>query len=302
MKHPRRPTIPPHPSVPDVLRRLGGHARTGQLREQVTRAELTAAIRTGGVIRVERGRYALPELPPDRLVAIRARGVLSHVTAAQFWGLPLLFPPDLVHVSVPHGSRPRPVGGVRYHWCTLPPDDVVDDVTSPLRTVLDCAVVMPFREALAIADSALRSDLVGEDDLLAQAVRRLGPGTVRCRQVALEADGDAANPFESALRAALLEADLPGFVTQVEILTQGPRARVDLADPALKLVVEGDSFGFHGTRAAFARDCRRYDELVRAGWTVLRFSWEQVMFEPDRVAAVVADVRRRLLWAERPFP
>lgn len=283
------------PTVPDLLRMLGGHARTGQLRERVTREELTAAVRRGDVIRVGRGTYALPELPSSRLAAVRARGVLSHVSAAQVWGLPLLFPPELVHVSVPHGSRPRPVDGVRYHWCTLPPDAVVDDVTTPLRTVLDCAVVMPFREALAIADSALRADVIGRTDLLGEAARRLGPGTVRCRQVAALADGEAANPFESALRAALLEAGLCHFVPQVEILTSGGRARVDLADRGLKLVVEGDSYTYHATRAGFTRDCRRYDELSRAGWTVLRFTWEQVMFEPEWVAAVVADVWRELL-------
>ncbi|WP_156911355.1 hypothetical protein [Arsenicicoccus bolidensis] len=31
------------------------------------------------------------------------------------------------------------------------------------------------------------------------------------------------------------------------------------------------------------RDCRRYDELVVWGWTVLRFSWEQVMIDRDFV-------------------
>jgi hypothetical protein len=30
-------------------------------------------------------------------------------------------------------------------------------------------------------------------------------------------------------------------------------------------------------------DCRRYDELVIAGWLVLRFAWEHVMFEPEWV-------------------
>ncbi len=36
------------------------------------------------------------------------------------------------------------------------------------------------------------------------------------------------------------------------------------------------------------RDCRRYDELVRLGWRVLRFAWEHVMLEPDWVIGVLA--------------
>jgi hypothetical protein len=43
----------------------------------------------------------------------------------------------------------------------------------------------------------------------------------------------------------------------------------------------------HGTRAAFAADCRRYDELTVLGWLVLRFAWEHVMFHRGWVADVV---------------
>jgi hypothetical protein len=38
----------------------------------------------------------------------------------------------------------------------LADDQVSGGVTAPLRTVVDCARVLPFAEALAIADSALR--------------------------------------------------------------------------------------------------------------------------------------------------
>lgn len=57
-------------------------------------------------------------------------------------------------------------------------------------------------------------------------------------------------------------------------------AQVDLADERLRIVIEADSFEFHGDRQLFDRDCRRYDELVADGWLVLRFSWEQVMTRP----------------------
>jgi very-short-patch-repair endonuclease len=66
-------------------------------------------------------------------------------------------------------------------------------------------------------------------------------------------------------------------------------ARVDLGDPKRKIALEADSFAFHGSRAALERDCRRYDELTLAGWMVLRFAWEHVMFEADWVAVVAID-------------
>ncbi len=56
---------------------------------------------------------------------------------------------------------------------------------------------------------------------------------------------------------------------------------MDLADETLELVLEADSFEFHGERAALSRDCERYDELVSRGWLVLRFTWEQVMLRPS---------------------
>ena len=59
-------------------------------------------------------------------------------------------------------------------------------------------------------------------------------------------------------------------------------------------MLEADSFEFHGERAAFSRDCERYDELVSRGWLVLRFSWEQVMLRPAWVSRVIErTVRRR---------
>lgn len=65
-------------------------------------------------------------------------------------------------------------------------------------------------------------------------------------------------------------------------------ARVDLADEDLRIVLEADSFEWHGSRAALRRDARRYNALVIAGWLVLRFTWDQVMFEPDEVRRILA--------------
>ena len=278
-------------TVAEVVRRAGGRAETGLLLQRVPRRALQRALREGDVVHAARGVYALPELPPARAVAVRARGVLSHASAASHYGLKMVAAPGAVHVTVPHGRRPEPIDGVRHHYRTLSPDDVTRwGVTTPLRTVLDCAAVMPFREALAVADSALRDDLVLPDELRAGAAVLQGPFSAGPKRVALLADGRAANPFESALRAVLLDAGITAFVPQVTVRATQTTARVDLADERLRLVVEGDSYTFHGGRAAFSRDCRRYDELVRARWTVLRFTWEHVMFDDAWLVDVVRDV------------
>lgn len=63
--------------------------------------------------------------------------------------------------------------------------------------------------------------------------------------------------------------------------------RCDLADADLGVVLEADSFEWHGDRAALRRDTRRYNAMVINGWLVLRFSWEDVMFHPEWVRAVI---------------
>ena len=114
------------------------------------------------------------------------------------------------------------------------------------------------------------------------------------RRVAGQAHGDAANPFESALRAAVLDAGVSGFRPQARIVLDGVVRFVDLGDDRRRIAIEADSFAHHGSRAALRNDCRRYDELVRAGWTVLRFAWEHVVFEPAWVGAVVRDTCDRI--------
>lgn len=83
--------------------------------------------------------------------------------------------------------------------------------TAPELTVLQCARSLPFDEALAVADSALRHGLPPS------ALRRIaatvqGPGTPRVRRVCGEASALAANPLESVLRAIAL--DVPGLCAQ----------------------------------------------------------------------------------------
>jgi very-short-patch-repair endonuclease len=240
-------------------------------------------------VRARRGLYVLPELPPGDAVAARAGGVVSHVSAAVDHGLAVLVRPSVVYVTVPPTSSATAAAGVRLHYTVLSPHDVRRSRTTVLRTVLDCAAILPFAEGLAIADSALREGYVRPDDLLQAAGERLGPGTRAVRRVAREANGDAANPFESALRAAVLDAGLTGFRPQQPVRVGATTLHVDLGDPHRRIALEADSFTHHGTRAALRDDCRRYDELVRSGWTVLRFAWEHVALDPAWVAAVVRD-------------
>jgi very-short-patch-repair endonuclease len=151
---------------------------------------------------------------------------------------------------------------------------------------------LPFEAGLTIADSALRGRVLDRSQLMVAAANLTGPGCRRARRVAASADGRSESPLESVLRAILIEAGIIGFEPQVVVRDGNFSARIDLANVALMIALEADSFAHHGTRVALTRDCRRQVGLTVRGWRLLRFSWEDVMFDPawvvDAIRAAIA--------------
>ena len=275
-----------------ILERLGGVAEAGRLRQFTSRAKIRRAVRKGTILRDVRGRYALPAAAEGLRAANRLAGVLSLDSAAQHWGWELKRQPETPSVTVPRNRKLPPARrkGVRVRYADLTSSDVRGMATAPGPTVMDCASQLPFDEALTIADSALRHKDTSNAQLLELAEQMPDRHRARCLRVAQEADGRAANPFESVLRA--IARDVPGLelVPQV-VISQGVFVvRPDLVDARLRLVVEADSFEWHGNRKALKRDCERYNGLARRRWIVLRFTWEHVMFQPEYVAAVLRDI------------
>lgn len=111
------------------------------------------------------------------------------------------------------------------------------------------------------------------DDVSAGIATSRGPGRPKMLRILAAADARADNPFESVLRSTCLS--IPGVhVTPQRVITSvDPPVRPDLVDEELRMVIEADSFEWHGDRAALRRDARRYDLLVADRWVVLRSSW-----------------------------
>ena len=74
------------------------------------------------------------------------------------------------------------------------------------------------------------------------------------------------------------------------------RHEVDFLWRGERLVVEADTFTYHRGSIAFESDHARDLDLRRQGYTVLRFTDQQLEAEPERI---VADVRRELDAARR---
>ncbi len=287
-----------HLALRTVLGELGGVATSADLRAQVSARSLRTAVADETVIHLSRGRYASPGVADHLQRAHRIGGTVSHLSAAAQHGWSLKRPPTLPHVTIGRHRHLSPADrrGSRVFWRQLPAELIVNGVTEPYRTVLDCARDLPFDEALAITDSALRCGHIDLATLRQHAGEARGQGAPAIRRVAREADQEAANPLESVLRA--IGCDVAGLHLTAQFQIQEPYARVDLGDPDLRIVVEAEGFETHATRAGFDKDCARYTQLTCHGYLVLRFTYQQVMRDPRWVTgqldAAVALARSRL--------
>lgn len=269
-----------------LMEHLGTVVPTKVLRRHLTKREIAEALRCTVITRPARGVYALPLDDAARAAATRLNGTVVLLSAAVHWGFAVQWSAKLPQVAVPKGRTVAATRrkGIDVRWRDIPDIDRVGWVTSRVRTVLDCAVLLPFAEALAVADSALRSGKVTREELEARVAELPRQHRGRVATVIRHADARAANPFESVLRAIAL--DVPGLrvVPQVRLGdADGFIGTVDLHDGSLGIVLEAESLEFHGDRYAFDKDCERYTRLACDGALVLRFTWTQVMHNPDWV-------------------
>lgn len=267
----------------DALTRLGGVARLRDLLGLTSRPRLRAEVAAGRIRHLSHGRYALPTAKPALELAAELGGYASHLCAAAELGWEIARQPSVPQVVLPrHRSAPAHTvtAGVGRHPVTSA--DVRGLVTGPALTVLLCARDLPFDEALTVADSCLRHGDLDHEELFAAATL----WSPAVRRVTEYADGRAANPFESVLRALAIQAGAE-VIPQYEIRARSLTLHPDLADPLRGIVLEADSWGFHASRSDHERDCVRYNALTATGWRVLRFGYDHVMFSSSYVVTTI---------------
>lgn len=217
--------------------------------------------------------------------------VLSHSTAAWWWGL-VSESPRTIEVSAPR--RVRPSNGVIVHrrkhfeqtrHRRFP-------ITTVAQTLLDYAAradSIEVRRALAHADYRRLLD--------PEAVRRvLGQGragTATLRQ-ALERHEPTLARTRSWLEMVFVPLCEGSGIALPEINVRVGRWTVDALWREERLVVELDGYDNHSTRRQMERDRREELELRAAGFVVIRYTWAQVVHQPE---LVTADLTARL--AER---
>ncbi|MGH2735192.1 MAG: endonuclease domain-containing protein [Actinomycetota bacterium] len=216
------------------------------------------------------------------------------LSAAGLWGLDG-FGPGPIEVLSRRRLRAR---GIRYFRTrTLRPADTTTrngiPVTTVARTLLDLAGRIPAQRLEIALDSALSQGLISLPAMwrfLNRTETRGRKGVRTLRMLLADRAGlsrHAQNGFETKLYG-LLRTVCPDFVKQFPVMDgEELVAQLDFALPRLKLGLEGQSMRWHSSKAARHRDARKLNRLLRLGWRVLYFYWEDVAFDPEYVIAEV---------------
>lgn len=268
---------------------------------------LARRLEAGVLVRIKRGLFRLAGTEEEHDSALEAAcrhldAVVSHESAGRlhrFDGLAWINPT----VTVPH-RHTKHFEGVHVHQST----DLADDhlvwirglrVTNPERTIIDLAATLSEARIDWVLDRALSSGSVGLEnlaDLFASLARRGKPGTTVMRRL-LEKRGQDYVPPDTVLEQRLLSViesgGLPRPTPQFTPPWLAPTAgRVDLAYPEHKLIIEGDSRKWHLLMESFETDRQRDNQAQLAGWRILRFTWRQIMEEPETIIASVTAALR----------
>ena len=153
------------------------------------------------------------------------------------------------------------------------------------RTLEDLAALPTphqLERACHRAETARLLDTSAIEAVLARAGR---PRGVRALRAALSTLASA----EPAVTRRELEERFLALVARESLPRPMVNARVaghevDFLWPVHRLIAETDGAATHLTPTAFEVDRRRDSELLLAGFRVVRFTWRQVVHEPDTVS------------------
>lgn len=97
---------------------------------------------------------------------------------------------------------------------------------------------------------------------------------------------------EQALYKAILSRRFPYDFWAQYMINGDQRMRVDGAFPQIKLIVEADGREWHSDKESIEKDKRRDSYLSSQGWTVLRFTEEEIEKKLNDVIAVISQAIR----------
>jgi len=292
--------------VARIAARQHGVVTTKQLAEAgLGRMAVSERSRNGRLHRIHRGVYAVGHqglsLHGRFMAAVLACGkdaVLSHTSAVVLWGL--LKPIDgPVHVSTPHTSGRARRPGIHLHRApslahAMSFSDSPPRESSPSPSYLQQEggrgrrLLTTHRHNIPVTTiNRTLEDLRATNLLPPHLLRR---ATRQAELAGNRLEGIATDRTRSDLESLFLALVAPRLdrIPAPEVNVKLGRHEVDFLWRSQRLVVETDSWTYHRGSAAFYADGKRDLKLRSRGFTVLRYTDEQLENEPERVVADVA--------------
>ena len=276
------------------------------MRIGLTRAAIQHRIRTGWLIPVYPGVYGVggpPVTPIERAsAAVLACGpgaALSHSSALTLWGIDKHWHTPF-EVTVLRDRRPK---GIRTHRpTTIHRRDITVQLgirtTTLARTMLDIAPRLPERRRTRAVNDALHSKFMTGSQLADVVARNPSHrGTPLITPLLAETrTGVTRSEIEDTWKQLSTDYDLPKHLTNVR-LRGGYTA--DVLFPDHGLIVELDSWEFHGDRISFESNRDRDADNLAHGLPTIRVTHERMKADPAKEAE---RVRRTLSWLETRRP
>lgn len=240
--------------------------------------QVRAAIRSGAVRRLRAQWVALDTAPVDLVAAAAACGRLTCISLARHrgWWVPDSVEAGLhLHVG-PNAHRHR--DDATLHWGAPLVDRGPRDLTASVEDALaHIAVCCTHEDARVIWESAVRTEALDVEAL--RLVRWREP---RARALADQVVGLSDSGLET-----IVVVRLSGWGVPIRQQVRLAGHRVDIVIGS-HLVVQLDGFAYHSSSAQRTADVAHDAELRLRGYTVLRFTYAQVVHDWEAVERTLA--------------
>jgi very-short-patch-repair endonuclease len=153
-------------------------------------------------------------------------------------------------------------------------------ITTVARTLVDLCAVVPPRMIERALEQSYVLRLVKPGAIEEALERAAGRRTAALRSL-LVAETRGPTLTRSELEEAFLALCRRGGLPDPEVNAHLHGYEVDFLWRKQRRVIEVDGYAFHSVRGAFERDRRKDVDLDLAGFPVTRFTYKQVLHEPE---------------------
>lgn len=297
--------MPWRDTIHEVLESTGGVASRSQLLSAVPSTVLDGHVGRGQLQRVFPHVYASRSDPVSDGTRLRAAllhtgasAALSHATALHVWGvLPLRHP---LHLTIDQSMKRAGAQGLVVHRRNQ--FDVTAHctnvrglrVTLLARSLVDAWPLLEPQERRPVLLAVVRERRMTAGEIRSSLAERPNVGGHRAlaQAVELAEDGCQSELEAMGVLGVFRHRSLPPSVGQLVVILDDRRVRFDRAWPEVQLAVELDGARFHTSPEDRRRDLSRDAAAAAAGWVVLRFTYADVLRDPEGVRARVLAVYR----------